>query len=85
MQAGTKRELLIGSRPNILVGTSHHPTNLKALGNRLQVNIGKTGTSTTTKGKTMKKPQVAIREDACLSLVEGTMTSTGISTALMAG
>jgi len=31
-------------------------------------------TSTTTKGKIMKQPQVGIREDACLSLAEGIMT-----------
>ena len=83
IQVGMKRELLVCSRPNILVGTGRHPINLKALGNRLQASIGKTGTSTTTKGRTMKKSQVAIREDACLSLAEGTTTSTRISTASM--
>ena len=38
-------------------------------------------TSTATKGKIMKQPQVGIREDACLSLDEGIMTLRRPSTA----
>ena len=83
MLAGAKWDLPMGTRPNMLVGNNHLLTNLKALGSKLRASIGKTETTTTTKGRIMKKPQVAIREDACLSLDEDTTTSMRISTASM--
>ena len=73
MWARTNRDLPVGTSPNMLVENSHLLTNPKALGSKLQVSTGKIGTTTTTKSRPMKKPQVATRKDACPTLAGGIM------------
>jgi hypothetical protein len=70
----SKWDLPVCSNMSTLSGVNPHLIIQEAPGSKLQVSIGKMGTSTTTKGRTMKKPQVGIRRDECPSLAEGIMT-----------
>jgi hypothetical protein len=84
-QGSSKRDLPTCSNKSTLSGANPHLITQAAPGSKLQVSSGKVGTSTTTKGRIMKKPQVGIREDVCLCLAEGIMTSTRLSTASTTG
>ena len=68
MQARIERDLPVCSSLSMLVGSSPLLITLKALGSRLWVSTGKKGVSPTTSHSTMKKSQVATKENVCLSL-----------------
>jgi hypothetical protein len=70
----SKWDLPVCSNMSTLSGVNPHLIIQEAPGSKLQVSIGKMGTSTTTKDRTMKKPQVGIRRDECPSLAEGITT-----------
>ena len=75
MQAWINWDLPTCTSPNKLVGINHPLITLRAPGNKVQASNGTTTTSTSTCNNTMKKFQVATREDVCLSLPVATMTN----------
>ena len=66
-QGSSKQNLPVYSNKSTLSGANLHLITQAAPGNKLQVSSGKTGTFTTIKGRTMKKPQVGFREDTSFS------------------
>jgi len=81
MLAGTNRDPPACTKLSALVGINHPLITLKASGNKLQASSGTMETLTTTINNTMKKYQVTIREDVCLSLTGAIMTNWWTSTA----
>ena len=75
MQDGINQDLPASTSPSKLVGINHLCISLKAPGNKVQASNGTMETSTTTSNNTMKKFQVATKEDVCLSLPVATMIS----------
>ena len=57
MRDGTNRDLPMGTSLNMMVGSNHHLTSLKAPGSKLQASSGITRILTTTNSNIMKKSQ----------------------------